>query len=204
MIVIIDYNMGNLRSIAKALEFLGADVIISNNPEDLEKADKIVLPGVGAFRDGIENLRKNKLDVALYTQVMEHKKPLLGICLGMQLLADTSYEFGEWKGLGFIHGEIHKFVINTEYKIPHIGWNNIKIIQEHPLLKGIQDNSDFYFVHSYCFTAQRKSSVVSTCNYDLDFTAIIAQDNIFAVQFHPEKSQKNGLKLLENFINWKV
>lgn len=204
MIVIVDYDMGNLRSIAKALEYVGGDVVISNKPEDLKKAEKIVLPGVGAFRDGIKNLQKNGLDLALNKEVNNNKKPFLGICLGMQLLADKSYEFGEWNGLGFISGEVKRFDIDKKYKIPHVGWNNVKIIHEHPLLKGIRDNSDFYFVHSYHLVCENKKTIAGTCEYGGDFTAMVAQDNIFATQFHPEKSQKSGLKLLENFVNWKI
>lgn len=204
MIVIVDYDMGNLRSIAKALEYVGGDVIISSKPEDLKKAEKIVLPGVGAFRDGMANLQKKGLDLVLNEEVNKNKKPFLGICLGMQLLADKSYEFGEWNGLGFISGEVKKFDINKKYKIPHVGWNNVKIIYEHPLLKGIKDNSDFYFVHSYHLICKDKKAIAGTCEYGGDFTAMVAKDNIFATQFHPEKSQKSGLKLLENFVNWKA
>ncbi len=204
MIVVVDYGMGNLRSIAKALEYVGGDVIISNKPEDLRNAGKIVLPGVGAFRDGMENLRKNGLDLILNKEIKEKKKPFLGICLGMQLLADKSYEFGEWNGLGFIFGEVKKFDIDKKYKIPHTGWNNVKFVQEHPLLKGVKDNSDFYFVHSYHLVCKDKTTMAGTCDYGGDFTAMVFKDNIFATQFHPEKSQKSGLKILENFVKLEI
>lgn len=204
MIAVVDYEMGNLRSIAKALEFVGGDVIVSNKPEDLRSAKKIVLPGVGAFRDGMINLQKKDLISILRQEVKEKKKPLFGICLGMQLLADKSYEFGEWKGLGFISGEVKKFDIDDKYKVPHVGWNNVKFVSDHPLLKGVKNNSDFYFVHSYHLICQEESMVAGVCDYGGDFTAIVAKDNIFATQFHPEKSQKSGLKILENFVKLEV
>lgn len=204
MIIVVDYEMGNLRSIVKALEYVGGKVMVSNKPDDLLKADKIVLPGVGAFRDGMANLQKKGLDLILHQEVKEKNKPLLGICLGMQLLADKSYEFGEWQGLGFISGEVKKFNIKGKFRIPHVGWNNVQFIQGHKLLDSIKDNSDFYFAHSYHLVCTEKSAVIGICDYGGDFTAIVAKDNIFASQFHPEKSQKSGLKLLENFIKWKV
>lgn len=204
MIVVVDYEMGNLRSIVKSLEYVGGKVIVSYKPDDLLKADKIVLPGVGAFRDGMANLQKKGLDLILYKEVKEKNKPLMGICLGMQLLADKSYEFGEWQGLSLISGEVKKFNIDDKFKIPHVGWNNVKFIQEHKLLDSVEDNSDFYFAHSYYLICAEKSSVIGVCDYGGDFTAIVAKDNIFATQFHPEKSQKSGLKLLENFVKWKV
>jgi len=202
MIVVVDYGMGNLHSIAKALEFVGAEVLVSNKKEDLELADKIVLPGVGAFRDGMMNLQKNKLDKILFQEVIKKKKPFLGVCLGMQLLADKSNEFGNWKGLGFIPGEVKKFDVEDTLKIPHIGWNNVEFIKDHPVLSGIKDNSDFYFVHSYCFTCKDQSHIYGKTDYGGLFTSIIVKDNIFAVQFHPEKSQKDGLTLLSNFTKW--
>lgn len=203
MIVVLDYGISNLSSIANALEYVNAEVVITKEAAQLSKADKIILPGVGAFRDGMSNLQKQGLDKALYEEVVRNRKPLLGICLGMQLLCDKSYEFGEWKGLGFIHGEVKKFDIDDKLKVPHVGWNNVNLVHGHPVLQGIENDSNFYFVHSYYVECKDNSDSIGVCDYGGPFTAIIARHNIFATQFHPEKSQKNGLKLLKNFVNWR-
>lgn len=204
MIVVLDYGMSNLSSIANALKYVGAEVKISKDAEDLSKADKIVLPGVGAFRDGAANLKNKNLDKALHREVIEKKKPFLGICLGMQLVADKSYEFGEWEGLGFVSGEVKRFEIPDKFKVPHVGWNNVKIIKDHPLMKDVEDEATFYFVHSYYMECKDEQNIIGICDYGRPFTAIVAKDNIFSTQFHPEKSQKNGLKLLKNFVNWGI
>ncbi|MBT5263008.1 MAG: imidazole glycerol phosphate synthase subunit HisH [Candidatus Magasanikbacteria bacterium] len=203
MIVVVDYGMGNLHSIAKALECVGGNVLVSSKGEDIKKADKIVLPGVGAFRDGVANLKKRGLDKILISEV-EKKKPLLGICLGMQLLANKSYEFGEYEGLSLIDSEVKKFNESIQLRVPHMGWNNIEILKDHVLLKGVKNNSDFYFVHSYFMECKNNEDVFAECSYGSNFPVIVAKDNIFITQFHPEKSQKNGLKILKNFAGWNM
>lgn len=207
MIVVVDYDMGNLHSIAKALEYVGAEVSISKDPNDLVQAEKIVLPGVGAFGDGMRHLHDNGYLPILQGEIMDKKKPLLGICLGMQLLANFSEEFGHHEGLGFIPAAVVRFEVDStrdRLKVPHVGWNNVHIVREHPLLAGIPDQADFYFVHSYHMRCTNADEVVATCDYGGNFTAMVARENIFAVQFHPEKSQEHGLKLLANFVAWKA
>jgi len=202
-IVIIDYNMGNLRSVQKAFERVGADAIISNNHEVIKKASKIVLPGVGSFKDGMENLDKLDLITILNEEVISKKKPFLGICLGMQLLSKKGYENGETKGLSWVDAEVIKFDFTNyekKLKIPHVGWNNVKYKNKNRLFDNILDNSDFYFVHSYYFNTV-EDVITSSTDYGFDFTSSIQKDNIYAFQFHPEKSQNVGLKLLENFVN---
>jgi len=202
-IVIIDYNMGNLRSVQKAFERVGADAIISNNHEVIKKASKIVLPGVGSFKDGMENLDKLDLITILNEEVISKKKPFLGICLGMQLLSKKGYENGETKGLSWVDAEVIKFEFTNyekKLKIPHVGWNNVKYKNKNQLFDNILDNSDFYFVHSYYFNTV-ENVITSSTDYGFDFTSSIQKDNIYAFQFHPEKSQNVGLKLLENFVN---
>lgn len=202
-IVIIDYNMGNLRSVQKAFERVGADAIISNNHEVIKKASKIVLPGVGSFKDGMENLDKLDLITILNEEVISKKKPFLGICLGMQLLSKKGYENGETKGLSWVDAEVIKFDFTNyekKLKIPHVGWNNVKYKNKNQLFDNILDNSDFYFVHSYYFNTV-ENVITSSTDYGFDFTSSIQKDNIYAFQFHPEKSQNVGLKLLENFVN---
>lgn len=204
MIFIVDYGMGNLHSIAKAFEYVGAEVKISSDAKEISRADKIVLPGVGAFRDGMENLKKQGLDVVLRKEVLENKKPFLGICLGMQLLADKSFEFGEWNGLGFVSGEVCEFDVDKKLKVPHVGWNDVNVLKDAPILSGIKNNSDFYFVHSYHLVCKDKENILGVSDYGGEFTAMINKDNIVAAQFHPEKSQRDGLKLLKNFLEWQV
>jgi len=204
MINIIDYEMGNLRSVEKAFESLGFAARISADPKDIKTADKVVLPGVGAFRDCINNLR----DGGFVDPLMAHiaaGKPMLGICVGMQMLFDVSEEFGTHQGLGIIPGKVVRFpsgmVENNErLKVPHMGWNNISIKQQSPLFKGIEDKSFVYFVHSYYCAAENSADIAATCRYgDVEFCASIWRDNIMATQFHPEKSQDVGLSIFTNF-----
>ncbi len=206
MITIIDYGMGNLHSVSKAVEAAGGDVIVSEKHEDIRAAEKIILPGVGAFGIGMQNLQKLDLIPVLHEEVIEKKKPLLGICLGMQLLAKDSEEHGHHKGLGFIEASVKKFtfpVESKELKVPHVGWNEITIKKlDNPLLTKLPKKPTFYFVHSYYVTCN-ENIVAATCDYGGEFTAAIWKDNIFATQFHPEKSQQIGLQVLENFIKWK-
>lgn len=202
-IVIIDYNMGNLRSVQKAFEKVGCDAVITNNHEIIKNASKIVLPGVGAFKDGMRNLEELGLIEILNEEVLENKKPFLGICLGMQLVAKKSYENAETDGLGWVDAEVVKFDFTNydkKLKIPHVGWNNVSYKNNNLLFDGIANNSDFYFVHSYYFKTN-EDIVTSTTDYGFDFVSSVNKNNIYACQFHPEKSQTAGLKLIENFVN---
>ncbi len=201
MIVIIDYHMGNLRSVEKAVEWVGGEVIVSNDVDVIEEADKIILPGVGAFPNGMKNLMELGLVDVLKKQILVHHKPFLGICLGMQLLAKKSYEFGECIGLGLIDAEVVKFSFaDQSLRVPHVGWSDICVLKESPFLDGIQTGDDFYFVHSYHMKNNNPKDVVATCRYGFEFTAAIQKDNMFATQFHPEKSQEKGLRLLSQFV----
>lgn len=203
MIVIVDYGLGNLFSVQKAFEMIGADVKISGIAEDIHAADRIVLPGVGAFGDGMDFLRAKGLDQALTEEVMGRKKPFLGICLGLQFLAETGEEHGEHRGLGWIKGRVRKLAVEKQgLKIPHIGWNELMMVRSTPLFAGINLDADFYFVHSYQLDCNDPGDLVATATYGEKITAAVQRGNIFATQFHPEKSQDNGLKLLENFIRW--
>jgi imidazole glycerol-phosphate synthase subunit HisH len=204
MINIIDYEMGNLRSVEKAFEKLGFAARVSAKPEDITSADKVVLPGVGAFRDCIHNLRQGGFVEPLLAHVAAGK-PLLGICVGMQMLFDESEEFGRHRGLGLIPGKVVRFpsgmIENGEQlKVPHMGWNNISIQQPSPLFAGIEDDSFVYFVHSYYCRAENPVDVAASCRYgEIEFCASIWRGNILATQFHPEKSQEIGLNIFKNF-----
>ncbi len=204
MINIIDYEMGNLRSVAKAFEKLGFAARVSNNPADIDSADKVVLPGVGAFRDCIDNLRQGGF-IAPLLEHLDKGKPLLGICVGMQMLFDQSEEFGLHQGLGLIPGRVVRFPSemvegDERLKVPHMGWNTLKIERPSPLFRGIADGSYVYFVHSYYCAADIQEDVAASCVYgDVTFCASVWRDNIMATQFHPEKSQDSGLKIFQNF-----
>ncbi|MCM8800656.1 MAG: imidazole glycerol phosphate synthase subunit HisH [Candidatus Omnitrophica bacterium] len=201
MICIIDYGMGNIHSVKKALESFGVKTLVTSNPQDLEKADKIILPGVGAFDDAILGLKKKDLISNLIKHI-ENKKTILGICLGMQLLFEESQEAKDSRGLGILKGRIKKFDNNLSLKIPHIGWNQIKmVLKDCPLLKDIPDNSYVYFCHSYYPEPEDKNIIVTYTDYGLDFASVVWKDNIYGVQFHPEKSQAIGLKIIKNFIS---
>lgn len=198
MIVIIDYGMGNLHSVGKALEKVGAKVKISSNPKDILKANKLVLPGVGAFKEAIQELKKRKLIKPIIRQIKKGKL-FLGLCLGLQLLFEESEEGGKVKGLGILSGRVKKF--SSRLKIPHMGWNQIKKKKPNcPLFKNIPEESYMYFVHSYYVAPQDKSVIAATTNYGVDFTSVVWKDNIYAFQGHPEKSQNLGIKILENFV----
>ena len=194
--------MGNLRSVQKAFEKIGCNAIITNNHEVIKNSSKIVLPGVGAFKDGMKHLEELGLIDILNEEIIKNKKPFLGICLGMQLTAKKSYENGETDGLGWIDAEVIKFdfiVSDKKLKIPHVGWNNVNYQNDNILFKDIPNSSDFYFVHSYYFKTAEKY-IAGTTDYGFEFTSSVQKDNIFGVQFHPEKSQEVGLKILENFV----
>ncbi|MEZ6047326.1 MAG: imidazole glycerol phosphate synthase subunit HisH [Planctomycetaceae bacterium] len=201
MIKIVDYGMGNLRSVQKAFEKIGADVEICADPEGIASADKLVLPGVGAFRDAIAELHKQQMIDPIKLHIANNK-PFLGICLGLQMLFDKSYEDGEYEGLGILPGEVVRFPDKEGYKIPHMGWNCLERNQtDNPLLADIPEDAHFYFVHSYHVVPERSSDIAATTDYIHPFCAMVHRDNLFATQFHPEKSQLVGLKLLENFSN---
>lgn len=207
MIAIIDYGMGNLRSVQKGFEKIGAEALVTANPADLLAADRVVLPGVGAFRDCIHNLEQGGF-VEPIQKVIAAGKPFLGICLGLQLLFSESEEFGLHKGLDIIPGRVTRFpegMIESGEKlpVPHMGWNQISIKGEQPLFKGIADASNVYFVHSYFVTPQDPEVIAATCSYGIEFCAAIRKDNVMATQFHPEKSQAIGLQMLKNFAEMK-
>src|SRR3989344_4968732 len=202
MIVVINYGMGNVGSVKNALDFLGATSVLSKDARDIEKASHIILPGVGAFSDGMNNLRKFGLIPVLKEEVLKKKKPLLGICLGLQLLAEKGEEGGAHEGLGFINGTVRRFRVDTKkFRIPHIGWNDVSPTGDDILFNGIS-STIFYFVHSFFLEPTSKDVIAATCSYGEEFTAAIREKNIFGTQFHPEKSQKSGLALLKNFINY--
>lgn len=204
MVIVVDYGMGNIRSVSKAFEACGADVTVSSKPGDLKKAERIVLPGVGAFGDSMSNLKQRGLIEPLREQILVKRKPFFGICLGMQILADSGEEKGSHRGLGWLPGKTVVFSLkDPRLKVPHIGWNDIQIVQDSPLWSGLGKKLDFYFVHSYHFVPSEKSDVAATCDYGGDFTAAVQRGNIFATQFHPEKSQESGLRIIRNFLNWR-
>lgn len=198
MLAIIDYQMGNLRSVQKALERVGHPAVITSNPADIERADKVILPGVGAFEDAIAELRRRDL-VGPIKDAIAADKPFLGICLGLQLLMDVGYENGTHEGLGIIPGECVRFELPSDYKVPHMGWNAIRIRRRAPMLDGITDGTHVYFVHSYFVKPRDESVIAATTDYGGEFCSMIWRGNLFAAQFHPEKSQADGLKLLRNF-----
>ena len=211
-ITIIDYGSGNLRSAAKALEVANksintsSKIVVTSDPEVIKKSNKIILPGQGSFRDCFLGIKKiNGLVDVLNDFVLVKKKPIFGICVGMQLFANIGYESEETKGFGWIDGVVKKINnINKTLKLPHMGWNQIEFKKDFLLFSGIENKSHMYFVHSYEFLTKQKNCIVATTNYGNSIIVAVAKDNIFGTQFHPEKSQKNGLKLLENFLKWEI
>jgi len=204
LLAIVDYGMGNVQSVYNAFQLLGESVQLTNDPKILSDSDGIILPGVGAFSDGMKNLREKHLLDVLEKEVIEKKKPYLGICLGLEFLAKKSFEGGEHEGFGWINGTIEKIVPNdNNLKVPHMGWNDTKIRKNDGLLKEIE-NPVFYYLHSYYLNLDpsEKNIITSVCNYgDVLISATIQKENIYAVQFHPEKSQSTGIKLLKNFVD---
>lgn len=198
MIAIINYEMGNLRSVQKALERVGHEATITSDPTEVARADKVILPGVGAFEDAVAELHRRDL-VGSIRDAIAADKPFLGICLGLQMLFDVSYENGKHEGLGILPGEVVRFDVPPELKVPHMGWNELRFRRRPPLLEGIAEGSHFYFVHSY-YVKPRDASIVATeTDYGAAFCSMIWRGNLFATQFHPEKSQTDGLRLLRNF-----
>lgn len=198
MIAIIDYGMGNLASVKNAFIKLGYEAHTTSDPEEIIQADKVVLPGVGAFADAIHNIRDLGMDKIIF-KLVERGTPFLGICLGLQLLFTESYENGVHKGLDIIPGRVEKFNLPAQFKVPQMGWNSIEINPASQLLAGVPDGSYFYFVHSYYVVPEDESVVAARTNYGVDFVSAVEKGNIFATQFHPEKSSAMGLKILRNF-----
>ncbi|MGA2616392.1 MAG: imidazole glycerol phosphate synthase subunit HisH [Thermoguttaceae bacterium] len=198
MIAIIDYGMGNLRSVQKAFEKVGHEAVVTSDAAVLARAAKVVLPGVGAFEDCMAELRSRGL-VGPVRAAIDSGRPFLGICLGLQLLFDVSYENGRHPGLGVLRGEVLRFELPPEYSVPHMGWNQLSIRRPVPLLAGLAEGTFVYFVHSYYVVPEDAEVVATETEYGLSFCSMIWRDNIFATQFHPEKSQADGLRILRNF-----
>jgi glutamine amidotransferase len=198
MITIIDYGMGNLRSVQKGFARVGAEAVITANPADIARAERLVLPGVGAFRDAIACLRSQGFVEPILGHI-QSGKPFLGICLGLQLLFERSFEDGEYAGLGVVAGDVVRLPAADGLKIPHMGWNQLRIRRPSPLLRGIESGSYVYFVHSYHVVPHDPSLVAAETDYAAPFVSIVWRDNIVATQFHPEKSQQVGLAMLRNF-----
>lgn len=208
-VAVLDYGMGNLHSVSKALSVVGAEVAITNDPKIVAAADKIVFPGVGAMRDCMAGMHEAGIDEVIRHAVFN--KPVMAICVGMQALFTQSAENGGTPCLGILDGDVPAFdptwtdAQGTIIKVPHMGWNTISGMDfDHPLWRGIEDNSHFYFVHSYYCEPNNKAQVAAICDYGQPFCASILQDNLFATQFHPEKSHTDGLQLLKNFVEWRV
>ena len=196
MIAIVDYGMGNLRSVEKGFLKVGVDARVVTEAGAVDGADAVVLPGVGAFRDCMKNLAGMSLTEAI-VRAIRKGKPYLGICLGLQVLFTESEEFGTYAGLDIIKGKVRRF--RTDLKVPHMGWNNVKLLKRPPVFEGIEDESFFYFVHSFYVDPEANEVISATTDYGITFTSMVWKDNIVATQFHPEKSQETGLRILKNF-----
>ena len=208
-VAVIDYGMGNLHSVASALEHVGADkVIVTHDAQLLRSADRVVFPGVGAIRDCMTEIRRQQCDELLATALVEQHKPVLAICVGMQALMTSSQENGGVECLDILKGEVRFFgrglhePSGERLNVPHLGWYRVNQAREHPLWQGIEDGSRFYFVHSYYVAAEDRELVAGSTHYGVEVDAALARDNLFAVQFHPEKSDTMGLQLLRNFLDW--
>lgn len=203
MIAIIDYGMGNLRSVQKGFEKVGHQAVVTSDPAQVAAAAKVVLPGVGAFEDAIAELRRLDL-VKPVLDAIDSGKPFLGICLGLQMLFDVSYENGRHEGLGVLPGEVVRFDLPKGYTVPHMGWNQLAIRQPVPILKGIAEGTYVYFVHSYYVVPKDAQVIATETDYGGPFCSMIWRDNVYATQFHPEKSQSEGLRILKNFAELPV
>ncbi|MCP3932289.1 MAG: imidazole glycerol phosphate synthase subunit HisH [Bacteroidetes bacterium] len=201
MIGILDISIGNLRSVYNAVDTMGYDVQIVSDKDEFDDLSHLIIPGVGSFFNAIQSIQLTNFreKVGSFT---DSGRPVLGICLGMQLLSTTGYEGGEIEGLDLIPGHVEKFNLPKELFIPHVGWNTINFCKEHPVFHKVKNRIDCYFVHSYHFVCHEDSNCFGTTDYGIDFTSIIGKENVLGFQFHPEKSQANGLKLLENFCDW--
>lgn len=194
-VAIVDYGVGNLKSVSNALSYVGQSALVTGEAGEIERADAVILPGVGAFPDAAEKLRQTGLDKALLAQV--GRKPVLGICLGMQLLFDWGEEGRRCEGLGLVGGSVVR--IQTEFKLPHIGWNSLSFPNPTPLFRGLSEGTYVYFVHTYCGRAAREEDVTAVTQYGTPVTAAVAHNGVYGCQFHPEKSGEAGLQILENF-----
>ena len=209
MLAVIDYGSGNLKSVSQALSKavgqsgLRQEVVVTSNPSDLYLAERVVLPGVGAFGDCMSGLQgvPGMID-AIQDIILEQGKPFLGICVGMQLMADVGTEDGRHNGLSWIQGEVVPLP-RGHWKVPHMGWNSLRFLTDHSVFKGIPQNTDFYFVHSYHFTCEKMKYCLATTDYHVPICSIVGRDNILGVQFHPEKSQSQGIRFLTNFLLWR-
>lgn len=198
MIAIIDYGMGNLRSVQKGFEKCGHAALVTSDAGEIRAARKIVLPGVGAFGDAMDELRRREL-IEPIQETIAAGKPFLGICLGLQLLFEIGHEGGRHEGLGVLPGDVVRFDLPHEYKVPHIGWNQLEVVRPAPILAGLNSGTHVYFVHSYYVVPRDRGVTAAETCYGVSFTSIIWRDNLFATQFHPEKSQSDGLRMLKNF-----
>lgn len=208
MIAIIDYDAGNLTSVARALSYIGAESVVTHSVKDIEAAERIIFPGVGAAGSAMESLKRLGLDKAV-KKVFESGRPVLGICLGTQIIMEFSHEDGGTPCLGIVPGTVQEFARNmkaghgTGLKIPHMGWNRLLLKQEHPLLSGLLPDDEFYFVHSFYPSPADAAYIIAETDYGISFASVLGFGNIIATQFHPEKSGRPGLSLLKNFCNWK-
>lgn len=198
MITIVDYQMGNLRSVQKAIERVGGQAAITSKADEIAQAEKLILPGVGAFGDAMAEIRRRDLAGPI-CDFIDSGRPFLGICLGLQLLFQRSFEHGEHEGLGVLEGDVVRFELPASFKVPHMGWNAVTKRSQAPILRDTSDGTHFYFVHSFHVRPADPSAVALTCDYGGEFCAMVWRDNIYATQFHPEKSQADGLKLLQAF-----
>jgi imidazole glycerol-phosphate synthase subunit HisH len=199
-ILILDYGAGNVRSVLNICKYIDDNTLISNNIEDINKSTHIILPGVGSFKASIDKIKKNLPLEMIMDQITHKQKPLLGICVGMQVLANIGFEFGESPGLNLIDGTVKKLETD-KYPLPNIGWNSVTIEKKNILFKNLEKDNSFYFVHSFAFFPKNQNNIIGTSIYENKFVCAVQKENIFGVQFHPEKSQKSGIQLLKNFIN---
>lgn len=198
MVGIIDYGMGNLKSVYNAIDYIGFDAKIIKEKDDFEECTHFIIPGVGTYEKAMNSL-KEKGFIEIIESKIDEGIPLLGICLGMQILSTIGTELSKCSGLNFIPGSVNKFKIDLS--LPHVGWNNINIVKDHPLLEDVSQNVDFYFVHSYHYST-KEEHILALTDYGIEYPSIIGKDNIVGIQFHPEKSQENGLTILKNFCFW--
>lgn len=199
-VLVIDYGMGNLGSVRRAVEECGADVFVSADPDELKHADRIILPGVGAFPDAMARLNERGWPEALKNTLQNQNVTMLGICLGMQLLADKGTEGGEHQGLGLISGDVIRLQPESGERVPHVGWNELNVVHPSSLVDGIPDGTDFYFVHSYHFSVANEADVIARSPYCGQVVSVVGSGNVFGAQFHPEKSGRPGFKMLQNFL----